>query len=73
MEQTEEVYKMNYGLAVCEFLAQAYPEEFRQNFGSIEECARQAAQAADVWFDKWKVNYPRGLITRIKLAAGGRV
>jgi len=68
VEAVEDKYELNYAYGICEWLSTAFPEEFRRNFGSIEECVRAASEAGDMWFDKWKVNYPRGVITRIKLA-----
>jgi hypothetical protein len=66
VELIEEDYKRSYAYKVCNFLATNYPEEFRRNFASMEECVAQASQAADLWFDKWKVNFPQGIFAAIK-------
>jgi len=70
VELIEEDYKRSYAYKVCNFLATNYPDEFRRNFASMEECVAQASQSADLWFDKWKINYPTGVLAAIK---GGAV
>jgi len=74
VEQIEEVYKAKYGYGVCNFLQTAYPEQFKQMFpGGLDECAAILGTAADAYFDKWKVMYPTGVVSRAKatLAAAG--
>jgi len=74
VEQIEEEYKATYGYKTCAFLQQAYPDQFKQLFpGGLEECVNTLGSAADVYFDKWKVNYPVGLVAKAKatLASAG--
>ncbi len=67
VEEVEEVYKAKYGAGVCEFLNAAYPEEFRKMFpGGLDECIATLGTAADRYFDKWKVMWPRGVVARAK-------
>lgn len=61
----EQDYMASYSAAVCDFVARNFPEEFSRRFKSFEECVEAAKKGADLWFDKWKVNYPRGLLTKL--------
>jgi len=74
VESVEEDYKASYAFKTCTFLQQAYPEQFKQFFpGGFEECVNTMGAAADVYFDKWKTNYPIGLVARARatLATAG--
>lgn len=64
VEAAEEEYKVSYGIGVCNYLRQAFPEHFQQMFGSYENCVNIMGTAADAYFDKWKVNYPLGLASK---------
>jgi len=74
VENIEEVYKQKYGAGVCNFLFNAYPDQAKQMFpGGLDECIATMGTAADVYFDKWKVAYPTGVVARAKatLASAG--
>lgn len=65
VESIEEDYKTSYAYQVCEFVQMNFPDEFNRRFRSFDECVHAATRAADVWFDKWKVKYPAGLLSRL--------
>lgn len=66
LEAIKKDYVQTYSYRICSFLAQAFPDEFKQHFGSIENCVREVADDAEVWFDKWGANYVAGIIARVK-------
>lgn len=72
VEMAEERYKAGYATGVCDFIRTAYPEVFEREFGGdYARCVFEVSAAGDEFFDKWKVRYASGLVTRIKLAASG--
>ena len=75
VEEAEEQYKVGYGMGVCLYLKQAFPEDFQRLFpGGEAECVQRLGTAADAYFDAWKIKYPRGVVQRAlaTLAAAGQ-
>jgi len=62
----KEDYTKSYSYAICDVLRRLYPEEFAKTFGSMENCVREVADDAGTWFEKWKPNYFRGIVSRVK-------
>lgn len=66
VEITEEMYKRNYAVGVCDALRRYDPKAFHEYFGGdFSRCVTQAIQFADVNFDKWKISWGPGLAARI--------
>jgi uncharacterized phage-like protein YoqJ len=69
VEAAEEQYKIKYAMQTCDFLRNAFPEQFKAAFKSYEECIYQLSAGADVAFDKWKTAYPNGIAAWAKASA----
>jgi len=69
VEAAEEQYKIKYAMQTCDFLRNAFPDQFRVTFKSYEDCVYQLSAGADVAFDKWKTAYPTGIAAWAKASA----
>jgi len=69
VETAEEQYKIKYAMQTCDFLRNAFPEQFKVAFKSYEDCVYELSAGADVAFDKWKTAYPTGLAAWAKASA----
>jgi hypothetical protein len=69
VEAAEEQYKIKYAMQTCDFLRNAFPDQFKVAFKSYEECVYQLSAGADVAFDKWKTAYPTGIAAWAKASA----
>jgi hypothetical protein len=69
VEAAEEQYKIKYAMQTCDFLRNAFPDQFKITFKSYEECVYQLSAGADVAFDKWKTAYPTGIAAWAKASA----
>jgi hypothetical protein len=69
VEAAEEQYKIKYAMQTCDFLKNAFPDQFRATFRSYEDCVYQLSAGADIAFDKWKTAYPTGIAAWAKAAA----
>jgi len=59
-------YVNSYSYAICDALRRADPDTFNKVFGSLENCVKEVMDDASVWFEKWKPNWVRGIIARVK-------
>jgi len=59
-------YVSTYAYRICDFLQRLDPDTFKREFGSIENCVREVADDAEIWFNKWLPNYVSGVIARVK-------
>jgi len=66
LEAIKRDYVNTYSTRICYFLFNAFPEEAKQAFGSIENCIKEVADDAEVWFEKWAPNFISGIIARVK-------
>ncbi len=59
VNQFEKDYATSYAVGICLALLEAYGEDdFRKWFpGGLDDCVRVAQQAADKFFDKWKIKW----------------
>jgi hypothetical protein len=69
VEAAEEQYKIKYAMQTCDFLRNAFPDQFKVAFKSYEECVYQLSAGADIAFDKWKTAYPTGIAAWAKASA----
>ena len=69
VEAAEEQYKIKYAMQTCDFLRNAFPDQFKVAFKSYEDCVYQLSAGADIAFDKWKTAYPTGIAAWAKAAA----
>jgi len=69
VEAAEEQYKIKYAMQTCDFLRNAFPDQFRVAFRSYEDCIYQLSAGADIAFDKWKTAYPTGIAAWAKASA----
>jgi hypothetical protein len=69
VEAAEEQYKIKYAMQTCDFLRNAFPDQFKITFKSYEECVYQLSAGADIAFDKWKTAYPTGIAAWAKASA----
>jgi hypothetical protein len=69
VEAAEEQYKIKYAMQTCDFLRNAFPDQFKVTFKSYEECVYQLSAGADIAFDKWKTAYPTGIAAWAKASA----
>jgi len=69
----ERDYMASYSVGICYALLSTYGEDdFRRWFpGGIEECIRFAQQAADQFFDKWKVKWGPKMAYTLRAMGGG--
>ena len=67
----EKDYMSSYAAGICLALLNAYGEDdFRRWFpGGLEECIRVAQQAADKFFDKWKIKWGPKMAFTLKAMA----
>jgi len=69
VEAAEEQYKIKYAMQTCDFLRNAFPDQFKVAFKSYEDCVYQLSAGADIAFDKWKTAYPTGIAAWAKASA----
>ena len=69
VEAAEEQYKIKYAMQTCDFLRNAFPDQFKVTFRSYDECVYQLSAGADIAFDKWKTAYPTGIAAWAKASA----
>ena len=59
-------YVKTYSYRICQVLQRIDPETFSKEFGSLDNCVKEVADDAEVWFEKWYPNYVSGVIARVK-------
>ncbi|MEM1560117.1 MAG: hypothetical protein QXN35_01030 [Ignisphaera sp.] len=66
IEAIKRDYVQTYSYRICQFIFNTFPEEARKHFGSVENCVKEVADDAEVWFEKWAPNYIAGIVARVK-------